>query len=125
MVPNDLLMNVFMKLDVRMLTEVTPKVNRLFHSLSTKVVEQKYHNNRGNTDHHDNNPHQRSQKQAFQTNKELRDAIWLYCSCRGYYPSEDDGFVVDDWRVPQDDDEYDALAVTYGFPIGQWDVSQI
>ena len=44
-------------------------------------------------------------RQSFQTQKELREAVNKYCACRS---------------CP---DDAEMIAVTYGWPIGSWDVS--
>ena len=59
---------------------------------------------------------------AFQTNKELNDAVRKYCGCKDYDKPDLTGWTP---RARHDADLAEEFACTYGYPMNNWDVSKI
>lgn len=95
--PEELIFEILTHFDVRTLVEKTI-VCRTWQRLCTKVVTSK-----------------RTRPRKFRNNLELRNAIEQYC---GYNKSTHS-------YTYCEADKAEELASTYGWPIGQWDVSHV
>jgi surface protein len=94
-----LVLNVLFFLDLSNLVRST-RVNKRWKALCTTTIDAEYGNKQGN-------------KQAFESNDELCDAVEKYCNAL---------VAVRDGKNTVSMEE---VACKYGYPIGRWDVSQV
>ena len=59
---------------------------------------------------------------AFQTNKELNDAVRKYCGCKDYDKPDLTGWIP---RARYDADLAEEFACTYGYPMNNWNASKV